>query len=104
MGSPLIDRQEASLEWLSEQIADVARPEFGGSVERSRSLAEAVLNRLRARCGGRYIYIASAAKIRQAAIVDEFNGCNIAELAEKHGVSKRWVRRLTCDRKPTIKK
>jgi len=62
------------------------------------------LSRLRERCGGRYIYIASASRLRQAAIVAEFNGRNIAELAEKHGVSQRWVRRLTCDRKHTIQK
>lgn len=100
----LVNRQEASMEWLSEQIADVVRPEFGGSVERSQSLAQAVLKRLRERCGGRHIYIASAAKLRQEAIVAEFNGRNVAELAQKHGVSEQWVYRLTGKPKEPRKK
>ena len=90
-----VNRREESLEWLCEQIADVVRPEFGGSAERSQSLAQAVMKRLRERCGGRHIYIASAVKLRHEAIVSEFNGRNIAELAQKHGVSERWVYRLT---------
>jgi Mor family transcriptional regulator len=100
----LVNRQEASLEWLCEEIADVVRPEFGGSVERSQSLAQAVLKRLRERCGGRNIYIASAAKLRQEAIVAEFNGRNIPDLAQKHGVSERWVRRLTSKPKEPLEK
>lgn len=87
-------RDTPSAEWLAEQIADAIAPEIGQQ-PCPRQLARAVLDRLSLRCGGSYIYIPSAIATRQAAIRADFNGRNAAAVAAKHGVSTRWVRRLT---------
>ena len=90
-------RDHPSAEWLAEQIADAIAPEIGQQPcpRQVGQLARAVLDRLSLRCGGSYIYIPSAIATRQAAIRADFNGRNAAEVAAKHGVSTRWVRRLT---------
>lgn len=35
--------------------------------------------------------------VRDKRILEEYNGCNRAELAKKYGVSERWVRQLKND-------
>lgn len=91
-------RDTPSAEWLAEQIADAIAPEIGQQpMPRDVSqLARAVLDRLSRRCGGAYIYIPSAIAARQDAIRADFNGRNAAAVAQKHGVSERWVRKLAC--------
>lgn len=97
-------RDAPSAEWLTEHIAAAIAPEIGAELPQVGRLASAVLDGLRARFGGAYLYIPSQKSGRQAVIMAEFNGRNVAELAEKHGVSERWVRRLTAPRKPPAKK
>lgn len=83
---------ENTLEQIEGDICLVARS-LGVPV--NHEFAAALMDRLRLRLGGERLYIprasASDRKRRDAAIRDEFNGRNTAELAERHGVSERRI-------------
>jgi Mor family transcriptional regulator len=72
------------------------------------ALAEALLDRLRVSLGGERLYLPKRDQQRRAgrdaAIRAQFNGRNIGELARKHGVSARWVRKIVGSGAPLEKK
>ena len=99
MGIQAMKRQTASCDWLSEQIAESLAEEMGPEHPHISRLAQSVLDRLRRRLGGAYVYIPSAIDARQMEIRAQFNGRNAPEVASANGVTVRTVYRLTNGKK-----
>ncbi len=77
-------------------------------VERADDMVQSVLRRVVKRLGGRHVYVRTTVRSRAAierAVVRDFNGVNLAEVARRHGVSVRTAYRILkekpCDSKST---
>lgn len=87
------------------ELIDVLREELDAAglcfgVDRSRDLTESVVRRVVSRVGGMHLYARTSVRSRgevKAAIVREFNGANLREVARRHGVSERTVYRAVSE-------
>lgn len=88
-------RSDDPIDIIEQEAAAVAQC-FG--VEASRDLAATLIDRITQRLAGENIYFAreraSARRARCDDIRAAFNGANAAELAKKHGITARQVRRI----------
>lgn len=84
------------------ELIDVLREELNAAglcfgVDRSSDLTESVVRRVVSRVGGMNVYARASVRSRaeiKSAIVREFNGANLREVARRHGVSERTVYRV----------
>lgn len=104
----MTDRQKPSesLPELVQDWADIAyevlTKEGGIPADRARLLADQCAFRIAEEHGGRSLYLAKCAVLklhrqlnqRDQAIMADFNGHNFLQLAQKHQVTDRHVRRL----------
>ncbi len=66
-------------------------------VDRADDMAQSVLRRVVKRLGGQRVYVRTTVRSRaeiERAVVRDFNGANLAEVARKHGVSVRTAYRM----------
>lgn len=79
---------------LRESVVDSARA-LGLGPAVCADLAAQAEERFRQRAGGEKSYIGSIdRRKRDAAIRQQFNGCNLAELARTHGLTPRRVQQI----------
>lgn len=77
---------------LLYDMTDILREQFGLDEPLALALAEKVIAGCRRKWGAQEIYIPAPDKAdRDAAIRREFNGRNLAEVCQRHGVSRSRV-------------
>lgn len=85
---------------LEHDMVEIVRAELGMHEREAFSLAQAIVRGLRARYGGerlgyRGIYIPAPSKEqRNAAIRKEFDGTNVKEVMERHGIKRTQIYRI----------
>lgn len=91
---PVIDERDDSASWWRRELLAVVRDEIGMAETFAEPFADALLRGLRARIGGREVYVPAADKMdRDAQIRARFNGRNLREVMREFGVSQRTVYR-----------
>lgn len=90
----------------TEELIDVLDAELRAAglcfgVDRADDMAQSVLRRVVKRLGGRRVYVRTTVRNRAEigrAVVRDFNGVNLAEVARKYGVSVRTAYRILQER------
>lgn len=90
--------EDSALE-LVRNLGEIIQEETGLRGEINSKLADALVSGLRKRYGTEQIYIPSARTLtigsRNAEIREQWNGRNLAELAERFHLDPRQIRRIT---------
>ena len=94
-------RNEDAAATLQMEVTEIVRAEIGYNEAFASSIASAIVRGLRRKLGGQEVYIPAPDRSeRDAAIRREFNGTNLAEVCQRHGVSKSTVYRLCSPPQP----
>lgn len=90
---------------LEHDMVEIVRAELGMHEREAFVLAQAIVRGLRSRYGGerlgyRGLYIPAPSKVqRNAAIRQEFDGTNLKEVMERHGIKRAQIYRIVEERK-----